>query len=76
MVASNRGVSRRGCPGCGAQVRATLLEQLGGRCARCWARFVMGEHETKVESLDDAKIAGRLPANSPEWADVLEKTED
>ena len=54
-------------------MRVNLLEQLGGRCARCLARFVMGKHETKVESVDDAR---RVPANSPEWADVLEKTED
>ena len=33
------------CPGCETSTRDTLLEQLGGRCPRCVAGFVMTDEE-------------------------------
>ena len=33
------------CSACESQVRARLLDQLGGLCVRCLVRFVIGEAE-------------------------------
>ena len=35
----------KNCPGCESEVRARLLEQLGGLCVRCLVRFVIGGAE-------------------------------